>query len=193
MTPPRLILASASPRRKRLLAEAGINFEAIPSRVREVSAFRRPGLIVKELAYKKALSVAVKHPKRPVLGADTLVYCKGRVLGKPKTAKDAMRLLNLQNGSWQTVHTGVSLIWLEKKIFLAAGERTRCKARALPLKTLRCMAKKHLDKAGAYAVQDADDIFIAKMEGRFDTVVGLSMNLVMNFFKKAGLRRKCIK
>jgi len=184
----RLILASASPRRKRLLADAGISFEAIPSRAGEVSAFKRPDLIVKELAYKKALSVAIKHPKRPVLGADTLVYCKGRVLGKPKTAKDAMRLLNLQNGSWQTVHTGAALIWLEKKIFLAAGERTRCKARKLPRKTLRYIAEKHLDKAGAYAVQDTDDIFIAKMEGRFDTVVGLSMNLVRKFMKKAGLR-----
>jgi septum formation protein len=52
------------------------------------------------------------------------------------------------------------------------------------------MAAKHLDKAGAYAVQDEDDIFIAKMEGRFDTVVGLSMNLVRKFMKKAGLRGK---
>ena len=52
------------------------------------------------------------------------------------------------------------------------------------------MAEKHLDKAGAYAVQDANDIFIAKMEGRFDTVVGLSMNLVVNFLKKAGLSIK---
>ena len=195
MTGPRLILASRSPRRKRLLIEAGIPFQIIPSRVKEISAFKRPALIVRELAYKKALSVALKHPERPVLGSDTLVYCKGRVLGKPKNKKDALRLLKMQNGSWQSVHTGVALIWLKKEIFLAGAEITRCRARKLTRSALIAMSEKHMDKAGAYAVQDADDVFIAAMLGRFDTVVGLSMNLVRKFLKKAGLYKgvKCIK
>jgi septum formation protein len=195
MKQPLLILASKSPRRKKLLTEAGIAYQTIPSRVKEVSSFRRPALIVRELAYKKAVSVAQEHPSRPVLGSDTLVFCKGQVLGKPKHKKDALRLLSLQNGSWQTVHTGVSLIWIEKGVFLAGGESTRCRARALTRQELAEMSKKHLDKAGAYAVQDTDDIFISKMEGRFDTVVGLSMNLVRKFLKKAGLKtgggRRC--
>ncbi|OGR52707.1 MAG: septum formation protein Maf [Elusimicrobia bacterium GWA2_62_23] len=184
---PRLILASKSPRRKELLTQAGIRYRVVPSLVDETSAYKRPDLIVRELAYKKALSVALKHPGSPVLGSDTLVYCKGEVLGKPAGHKDAMRLLRLQNASWQAVHTGVALIWLDKGVFLAGSEVSRCKARRLPETELRALASKHHDKAGAYAVQDKGDAFIERIDGRYDTVVGLSMNLVRKFMKKAGL------
>ena len=182
---PTLILASRSPRRKELLAEAGIKYRVIPSHIKEVSAYKRPALIVRELAYKKALSVALRHPGAPVLGSDTLVYCKGEVLGKPAGHRDALRLLRLLNGSWQAVHTGVALIWLDKGIFLAGAEVSRCKARKLAETELKKLAAKHHDKAGAYAVQDKNDFFIEKIEGRFDTVVGLSMNLVRKFLKRA--------
>jgi len=182
-----LILASKSPRRKELLRQAGIRYRAVPSDIEETSAYKRPALIVRELAYKKALSVALKHPGSPVLGSDTLVYCKGQVLGKPSGHKDALRLLRLQNGCWQAVHTGVALIWLDKGIFLAGGELSRCRTRRLTAQELKALSAKHHDKAGAYAVQDKDDEFVEKIEGRFDTVVGLSMNLVRKFMKKAGL------
>jgi len=185
---PALILASRSPRRAKLLAQAGIRHRVIPSRIEEISSYKRPAMIVRELAYKKALSVALKYPGSPVLGSDTLVYCKGKILGKPENKKDALRLLRLQNGSWQAVHTGVALIWLEKGIFLAGAEISRCKARRLSPAELKDLSAKHHDKAGAYAVQDADDEFVEKIEGRFDTVVGLSMNLVRRFLKKAGVR-----
>ncbi len=185
---PRLILASKSPRRRELLSEAGIKHRVLPSDIDETSSYRRPDLIVRELAYKKALSVALKHPGSPVLGSDTVVYCKGEIMGKPDGHGHALRLLKRLNGSWQAVHTGVALVWLEKGIFLAGSDVTRCKARRLPETELRSLASKHHDKAGAYAVQDKDDAFISKMEGRYDTVVGLSMNLVRKFMKKAGLR-----
>ncbi|OGS52598.1 MAG: septum formation protein Maf [Elusimicrobia bacterium RIFOXYB2_FULL_62_6] len=181
----RLILASQSPRRYALLKEAGIGFTKTPSRVKETSSFKKPELIVKELAYKKALSVALKNPGRPVLGSDTIVFCKGRILNKPKDRADALRLLKLQNGSWQTVYSGVALLWLEKGLFLCGFDATRCKARRLAVAGLKELASKHLDKAGAYAVQDKDDEFIEKIEGRFDTVVGLPMNLVRKFLKEA--------
>ena len=181
-----LILASKSPRRKELLKRAGIKYRCVPSHIAEVSSYKRPDLVVKELAYKKALSVALKHPGSPVLGSDTLVYCKGSVLGKPAGHKDALRLLRRQNGAWQAVHTGVALIWLDKGVFLAGSEVSRCKARRLPETELRALASKHHDKAGAYAVQDKDDRFIEKIEGRFDTIVGLPVNLVRRFLKRAG-------
>lgn len=181
----KLILASQSPRRARLLKEAGIAFTRIPSRIKETTTFKKPELVVKELSYKKALSVALKNPGRPVLGSDTIVFCKGRILNKPKNEADAMRLLRLQNGSWQTVYSGVSLLWLDKAIFLAGFGTSRCKARKLGGAELRMLASKHPDKAGAYAVQDAEDEFIEKIEGRFDTVVGLPMDLVKKFMKKA--------
>lgn len=188
MPEPLLILASRSPRRKQLLAEAGIRFRALPSTVREVSSYRSPGFVVRELAYKKALSVALQHPGSPVLGSDTLVYCKGEILGKPKDRRDAMRILRKLNGSWQSVHTGVALLWPEKGIFLAGSEVSRCKARRLSETELRVLASKHHDKAGAYAVQDSDDPFIEKTVGRFDNVVGLPMNLVRDFMRRAKLK-----
>lgn len=181
----KLILASQSPRRSRLLREAGIPFTKMPSRVKETSSFKKPELIVKELAYRKALSVALKWPGRPVLGSDTIVFCKGRILNKPRHRADALRLLKLQNGSWQTVYSGAALLWLEKGVFLCDFDASRCKARRLGMDELKTLASKHLDKAGAYAVQDAEDEFIEKIEGRFDTVVGLPMNLVRKFLKKA--------
>ncbi|MBI4802472.1 MAG: septum formation protein Maf [Elusimicrobia bacterium] len=183
-----LILASQSPRRNRLLKEAGIGFTKLPSRIKEIPTFKAPGRIVKELAYKKALSVALKNPGRPVLGADTIVYCRGRILNKPKHRTDALRLLKLQNGSWQTVYSGVALLWLEKDLFLCDFDASRCKARKLSEAGLKALASRHLDKAGAYAVQDADDEFIEKIEGRFDTIVGLPMNLARKFLKQAGIK-----
>jgi septum formation protein len=186
--PAKLILASQSPRRARLLTEAGIRFTKAPSRIKEISTFKKPELIVKELAYKKALSVALKNPSRPVLGADTIVFCKKKILNKPRNKTDAMRLLRLQNGSWQTVYSGVALLWLEKGLFLAGFGASRCKARKLSDVSLKTLASKHLDKAGAYAVQDAEDEFIEKIEGRFDTVVGLPMDLVRKFIKAAGIK-----
>lgn len=187
---PKLILASQSPRRARLLKEAGIAFTRLPSRIEEKTSFRKPQLVVKELAYKKALSVALRRPGSPVLGADTIVHCKGRILNKPRDRADAMRLLRLQNGSWQTVYSGVSLVWLDKGIFLTDFGASRCKARRLSEAELRTLSSKHHDKAGAYAVQDAEDEFIEKIEGRFDTVVGLPVDLVKKFLRRAGIEWK---
>ncbi len=191
MKRPTLILASRSPRRMEMLAEAGIKFRAVPSGADENSSYRRPAMIVRELACRKALSVALEHPESPVLGSDTLVYCKGEVIGKPKGHRDALRLLRLLNGSWQAVHTGVALVWVDKGIYLSGSDVSCCKARRLGEKELRQMAGKHHDKAGAYAVQDKDDLFIEKIEGRYDTIVGLSMNLVRRFMKKAGMEKRC--
>lgn len=187
MKKPQLILASQSPRRKELLAEAGIKFRAVPSGADENSSYRRPAMIVRELACRKALSVALEHPESPVLGSDTLVYCKGEVIGKPKGHRDALRLLRLLNGSWQAVHTGVALVWVDKGIYLSGSDVSRCKARRLDDRELAALSRKHHDKAGAYAVQDKDDLFIERIDGRFDTIVGLSMNLVREFMRKAGL------
>jgi septum formation protein len=200
MRKPVLVLASRSPRRAALLREAGIKFDRRPSSSAENHALKRPSAIVRTLALEKAMEVAGRFPDRPVLGSDTLVFCKGRILGKPAGRREAMRLLKLLNGSWQTVYSGVALVWLQKGLALAGLESSRCKARRLSPERLKRLAGKHLDKAGAYAVQDADDEFIERIDGRYDTVVGLPMNLVRLFLKKAGLpapaprrRKKCTK
>ena len=171
------ILASKSPRRIEILHQLGKQFEVCPAKGVEQTRYKRPHLQVADLSAHKAFEVAQKYPHALVIGADTLVFCGGEVIGKPKDEKDALRILRKLNGAWQTVYTGVTLICLAEKKFVRAVEKTRCKARKLPLAQLKEMAGKHLDKAGAYAVQDQDDQFIEKMLGSRTNVVGFPVEL----------------
>ena len=93
-------------------------------------------------------------------------------------------MLKFQNGNWQSVYSGTALVWLEKDIYLTDYDMSACKARKLDSNELRCFAAKHMDKAGGYAIQDTDDIFIEKIKGRFDTIVGLPINLVRKYIKR---------
>ncbi len=176
----RLILASASPRRRDILKKLGYKFDVIASSADEHTDKKRPGAMVKEIAFKKAFDVARQYPKAIVIGGDTIVYCKGEVLGKPKNKADALRLLRKENGSWQSVYTGLALICYAKRKVITGVQKTACKARKLDEETLKNFAGKHMDKAGAYAMQDNDDIFIQKIVGPYDNVVGFPSQL----FKK---------
>ena len=179
-----LILASKSERRVKLLQRAGIKFRQISSNAHEKTNLKRPSAIVKNLSLRKALAVAEKYPNMPVIGADTLVYRKGKILGKPKTIKEAISMLKFQNGNWQTVYSGTALVWLNKNICLKDYDMSKCKARKLKSDELRYFAAKHMDKAGGYAIQDTDDVFIEKIKGRFDTIVGLPINLIKRYIRR---------
>ncbi|MGC8729246.1 MAG: nucleoside triphosphate pyrophosphatase [Elusimicrobiales bacterium] len=179
----RLILASESPRRKKILKENGINFKAIPAKIREKTRFKRPHLIVMDLSYKKAKEISKKFKNIPVIGADTIVYCSGKIIGKPKNKKDAFKLLKFQSGKWQTVYTGITLIWEKKAIVISEYEKSYCYMKKMDDEKLKAISTKHLDKAGGWAVQDKNDILITKIKGRYDNVVGLPMNIVNKFLK----------
>lgn len=180
----RIILASGSPRRQTLLKKAGYNFDIICPDVKEITSKKLPHKIVQELALKKAFSIAVLYPDALVIGGDTLVYCKGKILGKPKDAKDALKLLKIENNSWQTVYSGLALICKNKNKLLLGYDKTLCKARNLNLKELKELAAKNLDKAGAYAMQDTDDRFIERIKGSYDNVVGFPTELFKEMIKE---------
>ncbi len=180
----RLILASASPRRREILKKHGYDFDIIAADVKEHSDKKYPAAYVKEIALQKAFCVAQQYPDAVVIGADTIVYCKGEVLGKPKNKKDALRLLSMENGSWQKVYTGIAIVCKNKKKILQGVEVTKCKARKLPLAELEILAGKHMDKAGAYAMQDNDDMFIEKISGPYDNVVGFPSELFKEMLKE---------
>lgn len=167
------ILASASPRRIELLGKAGYKFEVIPADIDEHTDKKRPSGMVADLALKKAFATAVNYPAATVVGADTLVFCKGRVIGKPKNAADAFKILTFLNNSWQSVYTGVAIVNKNKKIMDVFYTVTKCKARRLSAAELKAMSSKHLDKAGAYAMQDTDDRLIEKVVGSYNNVVGM--------------------
>jgi septum formation protein len=178
-----LILASASPRRRAILRAAGMRFRVDPSSVDEAIGEKNPRRLVVKLARLKALEVARRHPGRLVLGADTIVVCRGEILGKPKDLEDAVRMITLQSGRSQRVYTGVALA-RGRRVWTAVAV-TRVYARKLDAEKLRRLAGKHMDKAGAYAIQDRSDPLVSRIEGDRDNVTGLPMRAVRLLLARA--------
>ena len=189
---PALILASASPQRRRLLKKLRRPFRIVASRVSEASRETRPRRLVVELARRKAESVARRFPKALVLGADTIVVCGGEIIVKPKSVADSRRILRLLNGRRQTVYTGVAAAFDGGRRMLTDAVATRVWARKLDEAALDALAGKHMDKAGAYAVQDRKDPLIYRIEGDRDNVIGLPVGAVRRLLSRAReeLRRK---
>ncbi|MDO8632219.1 MAG: nucleoside triphosphate pyrophosphatase [Phycisphaerales bacterium] len=179
----RIILASASPRRRAILRAAGVSFSVDPSTVNENIRGRNPRRLVIQLARLKALEVSRRHPGKLVLGADTLVVCRGEILGKPKDLKDAVRMIILQSGRTQRVYTGTALV-SGNRVFTDCAV-TVVHARRLSTDRLRRLAGKHMDKAGAYAIQDRRDPLVSRIVGDRDNVTGLPMRSVRLLLARA--------
>lgn len=180
----RFILASSSPRRKDILTKMGLKFDVISSDIKENTDKVKPWAVVKDLALKKAFSVAALYPDAVVIGGDTIVYCKGKILGKPKDKADALRILNMENGAWQRVYSGLAIVCKSQNKVLLGYDVTKCKARHLDADTICSLAGKHMDKAGAYAMQDKDDMFIERIVGSHDNVIGMPSELLKDMIKE---------
>jgi septum formation protein len=173
-----LILASGSPQRRKLLRRLRRPFRIIPSDVSERSSQKDPRKLVILLARRKALAVARRHRQDIVIGADTLVVCQGRIIGKPRDRADSARILRLLNGRWQRVYTGVAVAADGGKRLALGAVISRVKARKLDAARLESLTGKHMDKAGAYAVQDKDDPLVERIVGPLDNVIGLPVEAV---------------
>jgi septum formation protein len=176
-----LILASASPRRRQLLARAGIPFEVIPADVPEhARPSERPGEFAVRVAAEKALAVARRvgpAPRRHVLGADTIVVVDGAVLGKPRDAEHAVRLLERLVGRSHEVITAVALAASDTLEIHTTAVTTRVTMRPAAAEELRAYVAtgEPLDKAGAYAIQGGGRNLIEKVDGSESNVVGLPL------------------
>lgn len=179
-----LILASGSPQRRKLLKDLGIPFRILVPGVDENSPQSRPDRLVATLALRKARAISRKHPGKLVLGADTIVVHRGRIVQKPVDRKDSHRILKLLNGSWHRVYTGVALIDASGKAWRDVAV-SRVKARRLPDEVLARFVGRHMDKAGGYAVQDTGDPFIERIEGPLDNVIGLPLATVKKLLRRA--------
>lgn len=170
------ILASASPRRRDLLREAGYVFEIDPAHTAEV-VVSTPHDTVLGNARTKAHAIARQHPGALVLGVDTEVWFEGRVLGKPADMADALRMLSGLNGRTHEVYSGVCLAWDGGASERSFVEITRVHFHQRTDDELRAYLARigPLDKAGAYAAQDDDGTMIARVEGSFTNVIGLPM------------------
>jgi septum formation protein len=176
-----LVLASGSPRRRELLAQAGYRFEI---QVSSVAESRRPDedaiRFATRLAREKAENVFARHaPGVVVLGADTVVVCDGEVMGKPVDAADATRMLLRLSGRTHQVVTGVALVWSEASAQVAA-ELTHVTMRTIsPQEVSDYVAGgEPMDKAGAYAIQGYAGRWIPRINGCYFNVVGLPLALV---------------
>jgi nucleoside triphosphate pyrophosphatase len=185
--PERLVLASASPRRRTLLAEAGFTFEVQVADVDEgLSGNPQPEAAAEELALRKALAVAGRMvgQDRLVIGADTVVALDGpsgvRLLGKPEGPGQARRMLAGLSGSRHRVVTGVAVIRTRDGEQRLAHERTWVSMRTISPREIEdyVASGEWRDKAGGYAIQENADAFVLGLEeGGFDNVVGLPVAL----------------
>jgi septum formation protein len=178
-----LVLASASPRRKRLLAEAGYKFTVVIPDTEE-SAFLSerisPREYAKRLALAKAKSVAEKLPDSLVIGADTVVDFEGEIIGKPADAKEAEQITRKLFSAPHKVITAVAIVRLSDGIEIVESDSTVVYPRQMSDEQVAEHIKSGSwrDKAGAYAIQEGGDEFVERIEGSLTNVMGLPMELL---------------
>ena len=188
---PRFILASASPRRRQLLSDAGFEFEIASPRVEEIS---HGWLTIRELtmwnAARKAAAGAGLLPDAVVLAADTLVAIDGEVLGKPADLDDAVRILQRLSGRSHEVWTGVRINHPARGRSRSFHEMSRVHFRKLDGRAIRSYLAKidPLDKAGSYAAQGHGMEIIERIDGSYSNVVGLPMEKTKRVLESFGIR-----
>lgn len=187
----RIILASQSPRRKKLLKQLGFEFDIQPSSVNESSSETNPIRLVEELALRKAKDIAQKNPNSLVIGSDTIVVHNGLILGKPETNSEASSMLNNLSNAQHQVHTGVALIQTDSNCQITKTvsftDATTVFFNKLDQQEIDTYIStgSPMDKAGSYGIQDdSGAVFIKRIEGDFYNVVGLPINKVYYQLKK---------
>lgn len=177
----RLILASASPRRREILTEHGFSFEIVPAHVDEsVLPGETPPDHVVRVAREKARAVAPRFPDSIVLGADTIIAFEGRILGKPKDPEDAARMLRDLSGKDHEVLTGfcVRVDLPEREVSEVVAARVRFRDLSTSEIGEYVKSGEPLDKAGAYAIQGGAKRFVESVAGSIANVVGLPIERI---------------
>ena len=193
MTSPPLVLASASPRRKHLLEQAGLVFEVLPADVEERYNGEPPEEFAGRCSARKAAEVFPLRPAAAVVAADTIVVLcdrasgKDRVLGKPAGPAEARSMLAGLSGREHRVITGVTVRWGKEE--RTGSRETRVRFRTLdPEEIDRYVATgEPLDKAGAYGIQDRGVHLVESLEGCYTNVVGLPLGLLRELLLGVGL------
>ncbi len=187
-----IYLASTSPRRKKILKELGVNFKTLKPDYEEKNHPKfSPSVLAKRHAIAKAVSCLRKVKEGTILGVDTLVYCKKKVIGKPRNIREAHKILSLLQGRWHTVYTGVTILKvrdhkiIKKKVLV---EKTKVQLKPLDRNAMDAYFKKinPMDKAGAYAIQTKKANIIAEVKGSLFNAIGLPIERLMDEGRFAG-------
>lgn len=187
-----LILASASPRRKELLASLGVEFDVMPAEVTEHEApDADPRAMVLHNAALKADWVSARHPDATVIGADTTVFIDRTVLNKPRDAADARAMLRKLRGRTHTVFTGLAIRRQRDGLKLDQGVASDVTFKSFDDTTLELyLSRVHtLDKAGGYAIQEHGDLIVAGFTGSLTNIIGLPVDEMKQLLTRAGQTR----
>jgi MAF protein len=187
----RIILASRSTARRKLLNDIGLKFTVRTSNVKEKRRIKTNcGDLVVENALAKALDVAEKTKTGIVIAADTLVLVGKKIIGKPKSIKEALRTLKLISRKPQWVYTGIAVIDIDNNKRYTASDMTKVYMYRLTDREIKSYFKRvsPLDKAGSFDIQGFGSVFIDRIEGCFYNVVGLPMAKLAKILKRAGVR-----
>ncbi|GLC81291.1 Maf family protein [Lacrimispora brassicae] len=185
----KLVLASASPRRRELLAQIGVTPEIVPSTIEEKITTDVPEEAVAELSRQKAEDVAGRQqPGTCVIGADTVVAAGGEILGKPSTHQEAFRMISLIEGRTHQVYTGVTLVYCGQKGNKVRTFVEKTDVHLYPMSEEEIKAYSDggepMDKAGAYGIQGKFAAFIKGIDGDYNNVVGLPVGRVYQEMKQ---------
>ena len=186
----KIILASASPRRKELLEKIGLKFEVEPGDCQEiVDKDLEPREMVRKLSREKAEAVARKHRNVVVIAADTVVLMGDKILGKPHNQAEAKKMLRSLSGKSHVVITGFTIIDTAKRRILSKAVETKVYIRELNPEEIDCYVKsgEPLDKAGGYGIQGLGSVIVEEIEGDYFNVVGLPLSVLSESLKEFGI------
>jgi septum formation protein len=186
----RIILASASPRRKELLQRTGLEFEVEPgNHAEELQPTADPHALAKSISYKKALVVAKKHTDALIIAADTFIVFENVILGKPENIAESKKILTTLNGKSHLVITGFTIIDVKshKTVSRSVGTTVHMKSLSAGEIDSYVKSREPLDKAGAYAIQGLGAVIIDRIEGDYFNVVGLPLSELAEALKEFGV------
>jgi septum formation protein len=187
----KIILASASPRRKDLLKSIGLKFETIPSNIDEnIEGQVFSCKLIEKLSYEKANDIAkqINYPAI-VIGSDTVVVINGEILGKPADEEDAKRMLLLLSGNTHEVISAITIIDTETLKILSSSVISKVEFRKMQETEIENYIKtgEPFDKAGSYAIQGIASIFVKSIKGCYNNIVGISTFKLSEMLEEFGV------
>lgn len=186
----RIILASASPRRRELLEKIGLKFEVEPSDYAEdMRSGLSPDELARAISLEKARAVASRHKNTVVIAADTFIVFKGKIMGKPGTEAEARRMLMRLRGKSHSVITGFTILDTDENKILTKSVETVVHIKNLTSDEIEAYVKsgEPLDKAGAYAIQGLGSAIVERIEGDYFNVIGLPLSALAEGLKEFGI------
>jgi len=188
---PLIVLASASPRRKELLALTGLKFTVDAGDYEEnLGISLKPHDLAKFLSREKACAVSHKYRNALIIAADTFIVFKNELMGKPHTAREAVRMLTLLSGTSHDVITGYTVLHTKSGKTVSRSVETKVWFKKLSPAEIRAYVKTRepLDKAGAYAIQGRGSLIVKKIDGDYCNVIGLPLAALSDTLRSFGVR-----